>query len=81
MAMARAMGQMSPSAVIGDRVSILDAAEMIGMHPQSVRRLIKNGVIPASQAFGAYAIQLPVAQMFAVNYDTRPGVKPSPLLL
>lgn len=58
-----------------------DASRVLGMHPQSVRRLIKRGRVPARKVHGKFVIARPVVDQMAATYDTRPGRKPGPGLL
>ena len=81
MAMAQAVSITRSETVLGDRIPLIDAAQMLNMHHQSVRRLIVNGVIPAKKVCGVWAPRLDVIQMFMTNYKTRPGVKPQVMLL
>ena len=62
-------------------LDIVEAARELSIHPQSMRRLIKQGRIPARQYGGKYLIERDQLQMFKSNYDPRPGRKRSPRLL
>ena len=62
-------------------VDILQAAQDLNIHPQSVRRLIKQGKLSARLYGGKYLISRDQLQMFKSNYDPRPGRKRSPRLL
>ena len=64
-----------------DYVDILGAAQELSIHPQSMRRLIKQGKIPARLYGGKYIIKQDQLMMFKSNYDPRPGRKRSPRLL
>ncbi len=75
------MSMASVEPVFGNRVSLVDAAWVLGIHPQSLRRLILNEVVPATKAFGGYVLQWPVVEMLRANYDPRPGKKPEVMLL
>lgn len=78
--MTQAMGRVTTDAVIEDRVSLMEAAEMLGIHHQSVRRLIIHKVMPATKAFGVWMIRRVNVEMFQANYDPRPGKKPTGML-
>ena len=60
-------------------VDILEAARMLGIHPQSVRRLIKRGIIPASLLLigegesKKWFIKKRDLEKFAANYNPQPG--------
>ena len=60
---------------------LVEAARELKMHPQSVRRLIKQGDLPARFQRGKYLIQQDTLEMFKANYDPRPGRKRSGKLL
>ncbi|MDE2746389.1 MAG: helix-turn-helix domain-containing protein [Chloroflexota bacterium] len=64
-----------------DWLDIVEAARELNIHPQSMRRLIKQGRIPARQYGGKYLIERDQLLMFKANYDPRPGRKRSPRLL
>ena len=50
-------------------------------HPQSLRRLIKQGRLGAHLFAGKYLIERDKLDMFKSNYDPRPGRKPIRRLL
>ena len=81
MAMDHTASMIHVEPVLGDRISLVDAAWALGIHPQSLRRLILQEVVPATKAFGKYVLQRPVLEMLVQNYDPRPGNKPTPMLL
>lgn len=70
-----------------DHLDLVQAARELGIHPQSLRRLIKEGPngeppkIPARKFGGKYLIDRTTLEMFKTNYDPRPGRKPIRRLL
>ncbi len=62
-------------------LDLVEAARILGIHPQSLRRLIKQSKVPAHMFAGKYLIQRDKLEMFKANYDRRPGRKPSRQLL
>ena len=60
---------------------LVEAARELGIHPQSLRRLIKQQKIPAKMFAGKYLIERDKLEMFKSNYDPRPGRKPIRRLL
>ncbi|MEX2236317.1 MAG: helix-turn-helix domain-containing protein [Dehalococcoidia bacterium] len=62
-------------------LDLVDAARVLGIHPQSLRRLIKQKKVPARLFAGKYLIQRDKLEMFKSNYDPRPGRKPIRRLL
>jgi excisionase family DNA binding protein len=59
-----------------DYLDLVEAAHELGIHPQSLRRLIKQGRVPARLFAGKYLIERDKLDMFKSNYDPRPGGKP-----
>ena len=64
-----------------DHLDLVEAAQVLGIHPQSLRRLIKFGKMPARLFAGKYLIERDKLEMFKANYDPRPGRKPIRRLL
>jgi excisionase family DNA binding protein len=57
-------------------LDLVEAARILGIHPQSLRRLIKAKKVPAVLFAGKYLIERDKIEMFKSNYDPRPGRKP-----
>ena len=66
---------MSPSP-FDDYLDLVEAARDLQIHPQSLRRLIKQKRVPAVLFAGKYLIERDKLEMFKANYDPRPGRKP-----
>jgi hypothetical protein len=64
-----------------DFLDLVQAAQMLGIHPQSLRRLVKDKKVPAKLFAGKYLIERDKLEMFKANYDPRPGRKPIRRLL
>jgi len=64
-----------------DYYDLVEAARELAIHPQSLRRLIKQNKIPATMFAGKYLIARDKLEMFKSNYDPRPGRKPIRRLL
>ena len=64
-----------------DFLDLVEAARLLNIHPQSLRRLIKQKKVPAVLFAGKYLIQRDKLEMFKSNYDPRPGRKPIRRLL
>ncbi len=60
---------------------LVEAARELQIHPQSLRRLIKQGRVPATMFGGKYMIERDKLDMFKTNYDRRPGRKRSARLM
>lgn len=58
-----------------DYLDLVEAARVLNIHPQSLRRLIKQQKVPAMLFAGKYLIQRDQLQIFKSNYDPRPGRK------
>jgi excisionase family DNA binding protein len=52
-----------------------EAAKELGIHPQSLRRLIQQKKIPATLFAGKYLIHQDKLRTFKESYDPRPGRK------
>ena len=58
-----------------DYVTVPDAAERLQIHPESVRRLIRKGQLPAKKFGNSWLVERDVLEQFAAGYDLRPGNK------
>ena len=67
--------------LLDNYLDLVDAARELQIHPQSLRRLIKNKKVPATTFAGKYLIERDKLEMFKANYDPRPGRKPNRRLL
>jgi excisionase family DNA binding protein len=56
-------------------LDLVEAARVLGIHPQSLRRLIKQKKVPAVLFAGKYLIERDTLNQFKANYDPRPGRK------
>jgi excisionase family DNA binding protein len=56
-------------------VDILEAGQRLNIHPESVRRLIRQGRLPAYKFANKWLIERDVLEQFAQTYDGRPGAK------
>lgn len=62
--------------ILDDYLDLIDAAREINIHPDSLRRLVKQNKIPARLWRGKYLLARHEVQQFANVYDPRPGRKP-----
>jgi excisionase family DNA binding protein len=60
---------------LDDYATVAEAAERLGIHPESVRRLIRMERLPAQKFAGSWLIARDVLEQFATGYDRRPGNK------
>jgi excisionase family DNA binding protein len=58
-----------------DYVTVQEAAKRLNIHPESVRRLIRSGKLPARKFANTWLIERDVLEQFASHYDPRPGNK------
>ena len=58
-----------------DYVTVAEAAKRLNIHPESVRRLIRGGKLPARKFANTWLIERTTLEQFASNYDPRPGKK------
>ena len=70
-----------PDSPFLDYLDLVEAARELNIHPQSLRRLIKQKRVPAVLFAGKYLIERDKLEMFKANYDPRPGRKPLRRLL
>lgn len=56
-------------------VTVAEAAKRLNIHPESVRRLIRGGKLPARKFANTWLIERTTLDQFASNYDPRPGKK------
>ena len=61
--------------VFENYVDIIEASRVLNVHPNTVRRLIHDGHLPATQFAGKYSIERNKLEMFRATYDSRPGSK------
>jgi excisionase family DNA binding protein len=60
---------------LDDYVTVVDAAKRLGIHAESVRRLIRQERLPAKKFANSWLIARDVLEQFASGYDKRPGNK------
>jgi len=58
-----------------DYVTVQEAAERLHIHPESVRRLIRAGKLPARKFANVWLIERAILEQYAARYDPRPGNK------
>ncbi|HVO43588.1 MAG TPA: helix-turn-helix domain-containing protein, partial [Aggregatilineales bacterium] len=61
--------------MLDDYVTVPDVAKRLAIHPESVRRLIRQGKLPAKKFGQSWLVQRDVLEQFANGYDRRPGNK------
>jgi excisionase family DNA binding protein len=56
-------------------VTVAEAARRLNIHPESVRRLIRSGKLPARKLANTWLVERDLLEQFASHYDPRPGKK------
>lgn len=54
-------------------VSVRDAARQLGIHEESLRRLLRMGSLPGERIGGQWFIDKEQLALFAASYDARTG--------
>lgn len=58
-----------------DYVDVKEASRRLNIHYESVRRLIRQGKLPAIKFSNTWLIEKAILEQFAGHYDPRPGNK------
>jgi excisionase family DNA binding protein len=66
---------MSKEDLLENYAGVSDVAERLNIHPESVRRLIRQGKLPAIKFGNKWLVETAVLEQFAGRYDPRPGNK------
>ena len=64
---------MTITAIHDQYADLMEAAQVVGLHPMSMRRLIKQRKVPATLWQGKYLIDRDVLNQFKANYEARPS--------
>ena len=66
---------MSKQDLLENYAGVSEAAERLNIHPESVRRLIRQGKLPAIKFGNKWLVEKSSLEQFAGYYDPRPGNK------
>jgi len=66
---------MSKSELLASYAGVLEVAQRLRIHPESVRRLIRKGKLPALKFGNKWLVEKFVLEQYASGYDRRPGNK------
>ena len=66
---------MSKEDLLDNYAGVSDVAKRLNIHPESVRRLIRQGKLPAIKFGNKWLVEKDMLEQFAVRYDPRPGNK------
>lgn len=61
------------SFTVDDYMGVMEAASLLGVHPDALRRMIRQKRLPAILVHRTYAIERTVVEMFAANYSRNTG--------
>jgi excisionase family DNA binding protein len=66
---------MSKQDLLESYAGVNEAADRLNIHPESVRRLIRQGKLPAIKFGNKWLLEKSSLEQFAGYYDPRPGNK------
>ena len=66
---------MSKDSLLDNYAGVDKVAERLQIHPESVRRLIRQGKLPAIKFGNKWLVEKVVLEQYASHYDPRPGNK------
>ncbi|MGW8319107.1 MAG: helix-turn-helix domain-containing protein [Candidatus Promineifilaceae bacterium] len=66
---------MSKEELLDNYAGVSEVADRLNIHPESVRRLIRQGKLPAIKFGNKWLVDKATLEQFASRYDPRPGNK------
>ena len=66
---------MSKESLLEQYAGVDEVSERLKIHPESVRRLIRQGKLPAIKFGNKWLVERATLEQFAGHYDPRPGNK------
>jgi excisionase family DNA binding protein len=66
---------MSKESLLEQYAGVDDVSKRLKIHPESVRRLIRQGKLPAIKFGNKWLVERATLEQFAGYYDPRPGNK------
>ena len=66
---------MSKDNLLDNYAGVLDVSKRLNIHPESVRRLIRQGKLPAIKFGNQWLVDKGTLEQYASRYDPRPGNK------
>jgi excisionase family DNA binding protein len=66
---------MSRIELLEQYAGVKEVSERLNIHPESVRRLIRQGKLPAIKFGNKWLVEKATLEQFASRYDPRPGNK------
>lgn len=66
---------MSKEDLLTQYAGVQEVSDRLNIHPESVRRLIRQGKLPAIKFGNKWLVEKAVLEQYASRYDPRPGNK------
>ncbi len=66
---------MSKDSLLENYAGVDEVSKRLNIHPESVRRLIRQGKLPAIKFGNKWLVEKTVLEQYANRYDPRPGNK------
>jgi excisionase family DNA binding protein len=66
---------MSKEGLLEQYVGVQGVSDRLHIHPESVRRLIRQGKLPAIKFGNKWLVERATLEQYASHYDPRPGNK------
>jgi excisionase family DNA binding protein len=66
---------MSREELLENYAGVEEVGRRLNIHPESVRRLIRQGKLPAIKFGNQWLVEKATLEQFASHYDPRPGHK------
>lgn len=66
---------MSKDSLLENYAGVDEVGKRLNVHPESVRRLIRQGKLPAIKFGNKWLVEKSSLEQFASRYDPRPGNK------
>lgn len=66
---------MSKNSLLEQYAGVDEVSKRLKIHPESVRRLIRQGKLPAIKFGNKWLVERATLEQFAGHYDPRPGNK------
>ncbi|MGB1250019.1 MAG: helix-turn-helix domain-containing protein [Candidatus Promineifilaceae bacterium] len=66
---------MSKESLLDQYVGVKEVSDRLHIHPESVRRLIRQSKLPAIKFGNKWLVERATLEQYASHYDPRPGNK------
>ena len=58
-----------------DYIDVLEASRLLKIHPETVKRLCRQGDLPATKIHNTWLIKRDILNNFAGTYNPKPGAR------